>query len=112
MNSIETKPMNETKHKVTPRWGWASLALSAFCLLAAFGIKATSPHENFVAAYAGLLLCGFGSVIGFFAGILSLFFGERPKLLAATGMVLALPALLLLLALLTWLGVGRIESGF
>lgn len=110
--SFDMRGLAEEEKRVRPFLGWTSLGLSVASPLAAGGIVATGPHENFVPAILGLLLCVVVSVLGVLAGIIGLRRREQPKYPALAGITVgAVPVGILLLCLLIGRGC-RMESGF
>jgi len=79
----------EREKRRGPFFAWSSLGLSVASLIVAAGIFATRPHDNLVAAYGGLLLCGLVSVFGLLAGIIGLHYRENPKHAALAGIAFA-----------------------
>lgn len=113
MNSLASDNRTGKDGRARPFVGWASLGLSAAGLLSAFGVIATRPHENFVAAYLALLLSVLAAVLGLLAGVCGLCRGERPNYPAITGIVIsALHTLLALLFLFCRSRGFPFESGF
>jgi peptidoglycan/LPS O-acetylase OafA/YrhL len=99
----------EQGKRVRPFLGWTSLGLSLASPFIAAVIIATGPHANFVAAYAGLLLCGIISALGVLAGIIGIRRKEQPRHSALAGITVGVS--IILLCLLFSSGC-QIESGF